>query len=227
LSDSGSEGRRTSGRFLPLLVALLLLLFFHLLMVEVERARLFRFFLAAVLAFAAWAVSGRRRVLVGALALGTPAVAAQLVAYTWPGTGTALAAAGLGLLLLLFVTVVVLAGVVEHGPVDVDRIAGAVAAYLLLGLTWAVLFAVLAMASPAAFQLPPAVDAAQAIRSGDGSVFYYFSFVTLTTLGFGDVVPLSPAARTLTWLEAVVGQLYLAILIARLVGLQITQHRDG
>lgn len=225
---SAPVGQGRSHRFLPLLIALLLLLFFHLLMIEVGRARLFRFFFAAVLAFAAWAVSGRRRgVLAGALALGVPAVAAQIAAYTWPGTGTALAAAVLGLVLLLFVTVVVLAGVVERGAVDVDRIAGAVAAYLLLGLTWALLFAVVAMASPAAFQLPLGVDAAQAIRSGDGSVFYYFSFVTLTTLGFGDVVPLSPIARTLTWLEAVVGQLYLAILLARLVGLEITQRRGG
>ncbi len=51
----------------------------------------------------------------------------------------------------------------------------------------------------------------------------YFSFVTLTTLGFGDIAPISPLARTLVMLEAVTGQLFLAVLVARLVGLHITQ----
>ena len=73
---------------------------------------------------------------------------------------------------------------------------------------------------------------AQALTSlqEQASILLYFSFVTLTTLGFGDITPLTSAARSLCWLEAVVGQMFIAILVARLVGLQIlsaSMDRDG
>lgn len=59
-------------------------------------------------------------------------------------------------------------------------------------------------------------------RALTGAEMIYYSFVTLTTLGYGDIVPVSPSARSLATLEALTGQLYLTVLVARLVGLQIT-----
>lgn len=59
------------------------------------------------------------------------------------------------------------------------------------------------------------------------SIFIYYSFVTLTTLGYGDITPVGTGARTLSWMESVVGPLYLAILIARLVAIQVAEGRDG
>ncbi len=115
-----------------------------------------------------------------------------------------------GLLSLLLFLVVVLGHTLRAGPVTHHRIQGGIAAYLLLGIVWAYAYSLLALARPGAF--------AGAVSAVDGPRgFFYFSFVTLTTVGYGDVQPVHPVARSLATLEAVVGPLYLAILIARLV----------
>nr|WP_249732101.1 potassium channel family protein [Roseococcus sp. SDR] len=102
------------------------------------------------------------------------------------------------------------------------RIEGAIAAYLLIGLIFACLFDLVQGLDPGAFQYNgPAPEARQVV----GHLF--FSFVTLTTTGYGDVVPVHPVARALAILEALIGQLYLAILLARLVSLEIAHRRDG
>ena len=119
---------------------------------------------------------------------------------------------GMSLLSLLLFLVVVLAQTLRAGPVTFHRIQGAVAAYLLLGVIWAYAYALVALLRPGAFSGP--------IDPGDGPrAWFYFSFVTLTTVGYGDVLPVHPVARSLAILEAVTGPLYLAILVARLVSM--------
>ena len=110
--------------------------------------------------------------------------------------------------------VVVLTQTLRAGPVTFHRIQGAIAAYVLLGVLWAHAYALLAHLRPGA--LSGTLSAADGPRA-----FYYFSFVTLTTVGYGDVLPVHPGARSLAMLEAVTGPLYLAILIARLVSLSV------
>lgn len=88
------------------------------------------------------------------------------------------------------------------------RISAAVAVYLILGVLWARLYEIVFLFNPAAFSLTEKIDPVSLI---------YFSFVTLVTLGYGDIVPLSIAARTLAILEGVTGQLYMVILISSLV----------
>ena len=90
------------------------------------------------------------------------------------------------------------------------RIAGAVAVYLMLGLIWARLYQVVELASPGAFRAPEG-------EIVTGASLTYFSFVTLATLGYGDISPINIIARDLAVLEAIMGQLYLVILISRLV----------
>lgn len=94
-----------------------------------------------------------------------------------------------------------------------NRIFGAIVLYLLLGLIWAVIYAILDATVPDAFAGHSPSDAT---LFGWG----YFSLVTLTTVGYGDITPVARAARSLATLEALVGQLYPAIIIARLVSLQ-------
>lgn len=121
-------------------------------------------------------------------------------------------ALGISLLSLLLFLVVVLGLTLRAGPVTFHRIQGAIAAYLLLGVLWAHAFALVAHLRPGAFS--------GSVNLADGArAFFYFSFVTLTTVGYGDVLPVHPAARSLAMAEAVTGPLYLAILVARLVSL--------
>ena len=98
-----------------------------------------------------------------------------------------------------------------------DRVFGAIVLYLLLGLIWGVVYAVLGAHSPGAF-------AGHAGADGTLTDWVYFSFVTLTTVGYGDITPVATSARSLAMLEALTGQLYPAIIIARLVSLQTTSR---
>jgi hypothetical protein len=92
-------------------------------------------------------------------------------------------------------------------------------------MAWAFSYTIAHLIDPNAFHLPPTdVSDGETVQLGTRlPTFVYYSFVTLTTMGYGDVLPLSHAARGLATCEAVVGQIYLTVLVARLVGLQITQ----
>ena len=209
---------------MPFLISLVVLLLLHPLTVELDRVRWFRLAFMVVLAVAVYALSGKRRDLFVALALGLPALLAQSVAYWVPGRASIGVASALTLLFLGFVTFVMLANVLRGGSVGADRITGATCVFLLLGLVWTLIYNLIALAEPGAFR---GIDLEENLSgSGGESGFIYFSFVTLTTLGYGDITPTLPLSRTVTWMEAVVGQLYLAILVARLVGLHVSNKGE-
>ena len=125
-----------------------------------------------------------------------------------------------------FAASAVLLSVLQADRVTTDTILGGIIVYLLLGMVFVLLFSWLEHARPGSFlvdgerltELFPAVP-------DRFSPLIYFSFVTLTTLGYGDVYPAGELAQMLCVGEAVVGQLYLAILVARLVGLHISHSR--
>jgi hypothetical protein len=120
--------------------------------------------------------------------------------------------------------VIVLMQVFREGPITIHRISGAIAVYLLIGLIWAFVYQFIALQSPGAFKLPASPEAytADTLQSS----LLYFSFVTLTTLGYGDILAVHPSARMLVMLEALTGQLYPAILLARLVSLEIMHKKS-
>jgi hypothetical protein len=105
-------------------------------------------------------------------------------------------------------------------PVTRERIQGSVAVYLLLGLTWASAYELLHILRPEAWT-------GAASEAPISQTWIYYSFVTLTTMGYGDITPVHPVARSLAILEAVTGQLYLAITLARLVALHIKSGEKG
>ena len=119
---------------------------------------------------------------------------------------------------VLLFCLVILARVFKRGAVTFRRIEGAIAAYLLLGMAWAYAYQLIDYIDPGAFS-------GTVTRSGGFSSWAYFSFVTLATLGYGDISPVHPVARSLATAEAITGQLYLTILIARLVSLELF-HRQ-
>jgi hypothetical protein len=104
-----------------------------------------------------------------------------------------------------------------------DAIFGAVCGYLLLGIIWGLLYSAVETASPGSFAMPASGGADVAAARPDRDALSYYSFITLATVGYGDVTPLTPLVRTLSWIEAITGQFYLAILVAGLVGFKVTQ----
>ncbi len=101
--------------------------------------------------------------------------------------------------------------------ITADTIRGGICVYFLIGFVWALFYGIVVSFDPQAFSQP-------LIEDESYSKVIYFSFVTLTTLGYGDIIPVSPLAKMVTNLEAIIGQMYPAILIAILVGGYISQR---
>lgn len=118
----------------------------------------------------------------------------------------------------------VIAGVVfGSGRVTFHRVQGAVVLYLNFGLMFFIIYRLLDDLLPNAFSgLPPTGK-----EFGSGAALLYFSFSTLTTLGYGDILPVHPLTRNIANLEAIIGQLYPATLLARLVSLEIAHRRES
>jgi len=127
------------------------------------------------------------------------------------------------LVFLIMLTVVILSKVFSKGRVTTHRVKGAIAVYLLFGMTWSLLYGLLDQILPNAFSLAAGADAFTPERQ---ETLTYFSFVTLTTLGYGDIVPTHEISRMFVVMEGLVGQLYPATLLARLVSLQLI-HQDN
>ncbi len=110
------------------------------------------------------------------------------------------------------------------GPIDGNKIIGAICIYLLMGLIWTLFYLFIAQAMPNAFN-----GLEQQIWYDNFADVAYYSFVTLTTLGYGDISPIVPIARFFVYMEAIVGVFYMAILVASLIGIktsELTSDKD-
>jgi hypothetical protein len=215
----------TRNPLLSLLIALLALLL------------LYPFFAGSVMAHAVWdicsfailllgsyAISHVRRYLVIAVVLAIAVLGTRWSGYVVDNAMLLLVNYGLGVIFFAFTACLLLADVLSKGAVTADKIYGALCVYLLIGLTWGFMFLTLEGVQPGSFQF------GQARSSGiekDPATLVYFSFVTLSTVGYGDITPLSPPARSFAFMEAIIGQIYLAVLVARLVGLYIAYAMEG
>lgn len=120
--------------------------------------------------------------------------------------------------------IVLMLQIFRPGPITLHRVLGAVAAYLSIGITWGFAYYATSLLRPGAVRF----DSPLQNYSIPESRYIYFSFTTLTTLGYGDVVPVDPVARSLAVAEALIGQLYPAILIAGVLGMALhTIVREG
>jgi hypothetical protein len=182
--------------------------------------------LAADLAFSALLVAGTftaaasRRVRFAVAAFTTVSLLVRWAAAGSPSHALAIGREATTLAMLLLFAIIVAARSYRPGPVTHHRIQGAVAVLLLLGLVWANAYALLHLIHPDAFS--------GAVGYAPGPLTWiYYSFVTLTTMGYGDITPVHPIARSLAISEALTGQLYIAVTLARLMALHVsTQNKN-
>ena len=161
-----------------------------------------------------------------ALALGLPAIGVRMIAAFRSDT-TAQNTTVLTLSVLFFAFLIwnLLHDLNTGDRSTSERIFGALCAYVFIGLLFALIFAHLEYRNPGSFAVSNDLLAAQ--TAGESSlipVFTYFSFVTMTTLGYGDISPVAEHARTLAWFEALLGQLYLAVMVAGFVAVHISKN---
>jgi len=185
----------------------------------IEGALMTGVFLAAVVA-----VSARRRTLILAVVLVAPVLAAKWMNHLQPRVFPPAIFLSCAIVFLIFVIVHVLRFVLRTPRVTTEVLCASVSAYLLLGVLWAMAYRLAVVVTPSAF----AFNTPQASNGPmDGFTSFYFSFITLTTLGYGDITPVSNVARMLSVMESMTGTLYVAVLIARLVGLYSAQDSSS
>jgi hypothetical protein len=204
--------RRSVTVFLGLLVLLFVTSPF---VQELPNGRLIEAGLAtAVLSAAVLAVGGRRRTLAIAILLVVPALIAHWIHHLHTNDASFRWYIASYMVFLGFVVFQFLRFILQSPRVDSEVLSAAVSAYLLLGIFWASAYAFVARGNPTAF-----AGVAPADQPLHGFPALYFSMITLTTVGYGDITPVSAPARMLAMVEATVGTMYMAVLVARLVSI--------
>jgi len=205
--------RKHFGNFSFLLIVLLLMLLLHP-FVSGERQGEF-FSVGFTLAFLAglYAVRSERRTLVKGLFFAIPAIVGSWASYIVDSTVVFAISRAFEVAFILFVTWVILRYIMTEREVTTDTVYGAVCAYILIGLVFAIAYGLLEMLEPGSFR---GITMADPQLSWD---FTYFSLVTMTTLGYGDITPVHEMARSMATLQAITGQFYVAVLVARIVAI--------
>ncbi len=156
---------------------------------------------------------GRPRLMALGATVVVPALLLRWAAWAVPSNGLRMWGEASSLVASVVIIYILLAQVFREGPINLMRVQGAVAAYLLIGVAYAFAYQI-------DMQMNPAAVESTVGKMNTFVDWIYFSFCTLSTLGYGDIVPTSRLSRSLAIGEAINGQLYLAITIARLVAMQ-------
>lgn len=175
-------------------------------------------------------VSSNRRLLVAGIILVAPIFILGLSNYAKTNFYLTLLVYALAITFFGLVGISILIHIMAEERVTVDLIYGSACVYLLIGFAWAIIYGSIEVLLPGSFQIAGKVMGHPDLLGQYSFLnenLTYYSFVTLTTLGYGDITPLTGLAKTASALEAIIGQLYIALLVARLVGLQISQSMEA
>jgi hypothetical protein len=206
------------GRFLSLLIFIIIMLVVGPLVEEFVHLRILMDILwSAIFVSAIYAVSQKKRHIFIAVMLALPMLGSIWTKYFFQHKALMAVGSLCGAAFILFAILQMLIFIYSHKEVTRDLIVGAAVVYLLLALMWTFIFVVVETLHPGSFSIPDGPDT-EAIHHS-----LYYSFVTLTTLGYGDITPVTRLARSLSILEAVIGQLYLVVQVAWLVGIHVSQ----
>jgi hypothetical protein len=204
------------GRFLFLLIAIILMFALRPFLEGVFRITyLMDIFFTVIFLSAVYAVRQKRSIFIIAIFVALLTVVLIWLTRLTDNLSFGIAGNIIGSLFFTFTAIMILSYLFREEKVTGDMIMAAVCVYFLMGLVWALVFSTMEMLQPGSFKLTQGLVSQHA--------FTYYSYVTLTTLGYGDITPITAPARSLSLLEAMMGQLYLAVLVARLVGLHISQ----
>jgi len=179
-----------------------------------------------VLVSAVLAVTKTRVSMILAIGLASPIVLFQSLYFWLEITGFLILYHLFGLVFIGYVIAVIFKALFTDRKVTINTISAALCIYVLFGVIWALAYSLIEILSPGAFVAGSGEELSIRFGSHDYSFSLYYSFVTISTLGYGDIVPKFMLARILAAAEAVTGQLYLAVLVARLVGLYTTQSLE-
>lgn len=206
-------------RFSFLLTAIVLFLILRPFVEDFVRLSfLMEIFVTAILLSGIYAVSEDRISLIFALITGLPALFTNWSFQFLKSPSLLLIHHICAGLFFAVATIIIIRHLINQKVITVDLIWGAVCGYFLLGFMWGDIFSLLETLQPGSFNLGQ--------QAPDIDSLIYFSFVTLATLGYGDIVPLTKQAQSLAIIETVMGQMYLAVNIAALVAIRISQSRS-
>ena len=178
-----------------------------------------------VLVMGVLAVGRRRRTLVVAVILALPAFIGKWVNHFRPDLIPTEVFLVTGLLFVIFVVAHLLGFILRAPRVNSEVLCAGISTYLLLGLSWSFAYLLVAQLAPDAFFLNNGTTTGHSMHGADA---FYFSLITLSTVGYGDIIPVSNVARMLAAMEAITGSLFVAVLIARLVALYSSERlRSG
>jgi hypothetical protein len=164
------------------------------------------------------------------IALFGPVLASHLAVHSLPGGPHPLAATTFHVTTILFLgfaVVMVVRLLARITVIGGDDVLGAVCGYVLAALTWSHLYALAYMFAPGAFDVSPAVAGQLADWRTRRVLFEYFSFTSLTSIGFSDITAVAPPMYAITVIETIFGQFYMAVVVAQLVGLKLAQASSG
>ena len=203
-------------RFFLLFVILLgSLVFYPLTQGSGSRYYLFRFLGSAAVVLSVYAVSFRRGLLIVAALLAIPAFLGRILLFEFDASALSVVRITLSLIFDIFIVVVIFRRVFSHQKPNAEIVFGALCIYLLVGFGFTSIYGLISSFDPHAFHLDPATNLHTIPDRFD---FIYYSFGTISSLGAAGITPVSGEARSLTVIEGILGVLYLAVLISRLMG---------
>ncbi len=188
------------------------------------RYQLFRMVGAAVTLMSVYAVSFRRGLIFVALILAGPAFVGSAIVFRTRLVPASIVAVVLGFAFDVFIIVVIFRRVFAREEPNAETIFGAVCIYLLIGFSFARLYAIIAIIRPHAFYLDPAVNPHVVPVGFD---FIFFSFGSMTTAGSAGIAAVLPQVRSLSMIESILAVLYLAVMISRLMGAYRPNHSSS
>ncbi len=189
-----------------------------------------RIFFTGILIFSVYTFSKKKNALIISSILVIPALGSNWVSQFSPTPTLLIIKECSNILFFGYVILIILIKIFRSKEITANLIYGSVCIYMLIGLEWAFIFSLLENIQPGSFNFPASyLESSLTTDSGSTNtihLFLYYSYTTLTTLGYGDVSPISPPAQSMASLEAITGQFYLTILVARLVGLHLTNKNN-